>query len=143
MIKCLAHVCLLVSDLNVAEDFYCNKLGLKRAFEFRKPDGTRTGMYVHVGGRNFVELFQGVLSPRAEGQPYKHLCLEVDDFEGTVAELRSRGLSVDGVKVGGDKSWQAWIVDPDGNRIELHGYTPQSDQTPWLTKRPRGGAPKK
>jgi hypothetical protein len=31
-----------------------------------------------------------------------------------------------------DRSHQAWIVDPDGNRIELHGYTPESKQNGWL-----------
>ena len=34
--------------------------------------------------------------------------------------------------LGADHSWQAWLADPDGNRIELHQYTPESKQTPWL-----------
>ena len=34
--------------------------------------------------------------------------------------------------MGGDNSWQAWTCDPDGNRIELHQYTPESKQTPSL-----------
>jgi hypothetical protein len=32
------------------------------------------------------------------------------------------------VKMGSDHSWQAWLADPDGNRIELHAYTPESNQ---------------
>jgi hypothetical protein len=31
-----------------------------------------------------------------------------------------------------DHSWQAWITDPDGNKIELHDYTPESWQAPFL-----------
>jgi hypothetical protein len=32
------------------------------------------------------------------------------------------------VSLGSDQSWQAWLADPDGNRIELHAYTPESKQ---------------
>ncbi len=34
--------------------------------------------------------------------------------------------------MGSDHSWQAWLSDPDGNRVELHQYTPESWQTPAL-----------
>jgi predicted enzyme related to lactoylglutathione lyase len=54
----------------------------------------------------------------------------VEDFEGTVAALRKNGVEVTGAKPGMDHSWQAWIQDPDGNRIELHAYTPESWQFP-------------
>ena len=133
MITGLAHVCFTVRDLDVSRDFYCNKLGLRPAFDFVNDKGVRHGMYVHAGGRNFIELFQGTLSPRAEGQAYRHLCLEVDDLDATAGELRRHGVEVSNVKVGSDHSRQGWIADPDGNRIELHEYTPKSKQTPWVT----------
>ncbi|HAU36382.1 MAG TPA: lactoylglutathione lyase [Phycisphaerales bacterium] len=132
MIKGLAHVCFTVSDLAKSEAFYRDRLGLTTAFDFVRDDGTRFGVYLHVGGRCFLELFEGKLSARAEGQPYRHLCLEVDDIEGTVRELRVRGLEVSEPKLGSDQSWQAWISDPDGNRIELHHYTTASKQGPFL-----------
>jgi predicted enzyme related to lactoylglutathione lyase len=56
----------------------------------------------------------------------------VDDIEQTVRALRARGVEVSEVKMGGDQSWQAWLADPDGNRIELHQYTPESWQAPFL-----------
>ena len=31
-----------------------------------------------------------------------------------------------------DRSLQAWLADPDGNRIELHQYRPESKQSPSL-----------
>ncbi|MCL5270108.1 MAG: VOC family protein [bacterium] len=61
-----------------------------------------------------------------------HICLEVDDIQATAAALRERGVDVSEIKLGGDQSWQAWLADPDGNRIELHQYTPDSWQTPHL-----------
>ena len=133
MILGLAHVCFVVSDLNRALEFYGDKLGLKVAFEFRHATGERYGVYLKAGPRSFIEMFQGTLAPRAEKQSYGHLCLEVDDVANTVIELRAKGIECTDTKLGMDQSWQAWIADPDGNRIELHGYTPKSWQTPHLT----------
>lgn len=132
LIRGLAHVCFTVSDLQRSLDFYCGTLGLQPAFEFVRPTGERYGQYIHVGGRAFIELFEGGVAERAEGQPYRHVCLEVDDIEEAVRRLQERGVAVTDVKVGNDRSYQAWISDPDGNRIELHGYTPESKQAPYL-----------
>ena len=132
MIVGLAHVCFTVSNLDRALEFYSGKLGLRIAFEFRRDSGERYGVYLKTGARTFIELFQGTIAPRAEQQSYGHICLEVDDVAKTVAELRAKGLAVTDAKLEIDHAWQAWLADPDGNRIELHGYTPTSWQTPHL-----------
>ena len=132
MITGLAHTCFTVSDLDRAIAFYRDGLGLKEAFDFINENGKRFGVYLHVGGRNFIELFVGELGERVDKQSYKHMCLEVDDIETTVEALRARGVEVSPIKMGSDHSYQAWITDPDGNRIELHHYTPESKQTPHL-----------
>jgi len=132
MIKGLAHVCFHAADLAASEAFYCGKLGLRHAFDFLRDSGEKFGVYLHAGGRTFIELFAGKLAAPAEGQPYRHMCLEVDDINKTVAELRGRGVEVTDPKLGSDQSWQAWLADPDGNRIELHCYTDASKQGPSL-----------
>jgi catechol 2,3-dioxygenase-like lactoylglutathione lyase family enzyme len=81
-----------------------------------------------VGGRTFIELFQGDPQPTPGGVSYKHICLEVDDIQQTVAEMRERGVEVGDITLGSDQSYQAWITDPDGNRIELHQFTDESLQ---------------
>ena len=101
IISCLAHVCFTVSDLQASVDFYCGQLGMTKAFEFRRPDGTWHGQYIHAGGRNFIELFVGTLGEPAEGQSYRHICLEVEDIERTVSVLRERGVEVGGLGSGG------------------------------------------
>lgn len=132
MIQALAHICFVVRDLEAAEVFYRDGLGLRPAFDFINEAGERFGVYLHVGGRSFVELFQGQPAP-VEGQvSYQHFCLEVDDVEATVGELRARGMEVTDPQLGSDRSWQAWLQDPDGNRIELHQYTLESKQAPAL-----------
>ena len=132
MITALAHACFTVSDLERSIHFYRDGLGLTEAFDFTRPTGHRFGVYLYVGGRNFVELFEGQVAAPTEGQSYRHICLEVDDIEVTVQTLRGRGIEVSEPKLGGDQSYQAWITDPDGNRIELHQYTPESWQAPSL-----------
>jgi len=132
MIAGLAHVCFTVKDLNAAEAFYRGKLGFAHAFDFVRDDGERFGVYLHVGQRSFLELFEGTVAEPAPDQSFRHLCLEVDDIEAAAAELRSLGVEVTEVTLGSDNSYQAWLKDPDGNPIELHQYTPQSRQTASL-----------
>ncbi|MFP4580671.1 MAG: VOC family protein, partial [Candidatus Sumerlaeia bacterium] len=128
MITGIAHTCYKVIDLEKAIDFYENRLGLKHVFDFTREDGTRFGCYISVGGRNFIELFEGDHEAVNDRQAYKHICLEVDEIQKTVAELRENGVECSDPKLGTDNSWQAWIADPDGNKIELHAYTADSKQ---------------
>jgi lactoylglutathione lyase/glyoxylase I family protein len=128
MITGIAHVCFVVSDLEASIAFYSEKLGLAHAFDFRNEAGERTGVYLHVGGREFLELFQGHPHARDDAQSYKHICLEVDDLKKTLDTLRQRGVDATEMRLGGDNSWQAWLTDPDDNRIELHQYTDASRQ---------------
>ncbi len=132
MITALAHACHRVRDLDATIEFYVGKLGLKHAFDFVNDAGERFGVYLHVGGRSFLEFFTGDVSAPPEGGSYMHLCLEVDDLQATVAALREKGVEVTDPTLGSDQSWQSWLSDPDGNRIELHGYTPESRQAPFL-----------
>ena len=132
MIKGLAHVCFTVRDLDASIAFYQEKLGFTPAFDFINDRGERFGVYLHLSGRVFIELFHAEKVEPASGQLYQHICLEVDDIRATVAQLRNRGVDVGDIALGSDNSWQAWLEDPDGNKIELHDYTPESKQFPWL-----------
>jgi catechol 2,3-dioxygenase-like lactoylglutathione lyase family enzyme len=130
MITNLAHVCFVVRDLEASLAFYGDVLGLTKAFDFVNEDGVRYGAYLRLDGRNFIELFQG--DAPAGGGSYSHTCLEVDDIEATAAAIRAKGVEVTPVIMGMDGSWQAWFADPDGNRFELHQYTAESWQAPWV-----------
>lgn len=132
MITTVAHACYLVSDLEKSITFYRDGLGLTPAFDFIDKEGKRYGIYLKAGGRTFVELFAGKPEPRAEGQSFGHICLEVDDINTTVTDLKSRGVDVGEISLGMDNSYQAWFSDPDGNRFELMQYTPTSWQTPHV-----------
>ena len=132
MIRGLAHVCFTVSDLDRSTDFY-QALGFAHAFDFLDDNNRRFGVYLHAGGRSFLELFEGKPHPAADGQSFRHICLEVEDMDNAVAQLTAAGVEVTEPTLGSDQSIQAWLADPDGNRIELHQYTADSRQAPWLT----------
>jgi len=128
MIKGLAHICFTVSNLEESIAFYKDKLGLSPAFDFINDNNERFGIYLHIGERNFIELFKGNSDKSDQKGSYKHFCLEVDDINAIADDLKKKGVDVTEVKMGSDHGWQAWLSDPDGNRIELHQYTPESKQ---------------
>ena len=132
MIKNIAHICYAVENLQLMEDFYTKTLGLSNAFDFVNKDGHRFGCYIKVGGRTFIEMFEGKNPEEKTNASYRHLCLEVDDVAKTVDEIRARGGKISDPELGYDQSWQAWITDPEGNAIEIHGYTEKSWQAPHL-----------
>lgn len=133
MLRTLAHACYIVRDLEATEKFYCDGLGMTNAFDFLNDDGSRRGFYLSVGDRTFLEFFKGDPKP-VTGGSYRHISLEVDDLDAMLARLSGAGIETTEKKLGKDQSWQAWITDPDGNPIELHCYTANSEQTKALAR---------
>jgi lactoylglutathione lyase/glyoxylase I family protein len=126
MICRLAHVCLHVSNLQASLDFYEGVLELPRKFQFRKGEQLY-GAYLEVGPRNYIELFERPgLAPQNTG--IVHFCLETPDIDEAIRTLEQKSVEHTEKKLGADNSWQIWVTDPDGNRIELHQYTDESSQ---------------
>jgi catechol 2,3-dioxygenase-like lactoylglutathione lyase family enzyme len=127
MIKRLAHINIGSYDLKASEDFYCNILGLEKIFEFIK-DGELFGFYAGTGNTTFVEVFLQDEVRESSSSLLHHLCLEVEDLEAAILEIRAKGWEISDKIMGGDNSWQAWISDPSGVQIELMQYTNESSQ---------------
>ena len=125
--KQLAHVCIFAKDLEVTRRFYAEVLGMEVVFNFLR-DGEAFGYYLGAGGRSHVEVF---LRPEAEYgdlNQINHFCLEVQSMDEAVAHIRRQGVEVIDKKFGCDDTWQAWVRDPNGVRIELFEYTRESAQ---------------
>lgn len=126
MFKRIAHVCLLVNDLQRSLDFYA-KLGFTTKFRFTKR-GVPFGAYLQIAEDSFVEVFeQGSPAPAANTK-ISHFCLEADDLDAVSEELRLRGVPFTNRKLGCDNTHQLWLEDPDGNQFEVHQYTSESAQ---------------
>ena len=127
MIKQLAHINIGSYDLAASEHFYCDILGMEKTFEFIK-EGELYGFYAGAGSTTFVEVFIEENEIKDVPTIMRHLCLEVEDLEATIADIRAKGWQISDKNFGGDNSWQAWISDPSGVQIELMQYTKESSQ---------------
>ena len=126
-VKQLAHICLSTTDLSATERFFAQALGVHRLFAFHRA-GDEFGFYLNVGGRTHVEVFRRDHAEHRDDNAINHLCLEVDDLEACIAQIRTAGYQVSDRKLGVDGTWQAWTQDPGGARIELFEYTAESAQ---------------
>ncbi|RDW21350.1 VOC family protein [Oceanobacillus arenosus] len=125
MIKGINHKGFHVVDMERSLDFYCNKLGFKKAFELNQPSGEPWIVYVKVADGCFIELFYG----GAEGvrDRAEHICFEVDDIQETADQLKKSGVPLEvEISQGMALNYQFWVLDPDGNWIEFMEMNPES-----------------
>lgn len=126
MFKRIAHVCLNVKNLQRSLEFY-TRLGFEPVFRFTR-EGRLFGVYLKLAEASFVELFEDPAMQAPVNTGLLHFCLETEDLDALVTELRSRGVEHTEKKLGCDSTWQIWLKDPDGNAFEVHQYTPKSMQ---------------
>ena len=82
-------------------------------------------------GQTWEFFWGGTCSRPNTWQSYgvTHICLQCDDVAAMVKTLRSNGwIILIEPKTGADGNIQAWVVDPDGVRIELMQVHPDSPQ---------------
>ena len=127
MLKQLAHVCIMSTDLAATERFYCDLFGLQKSFNFYK-DGELYGYYLGLENKTFIEVFINTEAAAGTHPLINHLCLEVTDMDAVIEHVRANGYEITNKKKGCDNTWQAWINDPSGVRIELFEYTTESAQ---------------
>lgn len=119
----LAHVAIKVTDLDRSLDFYINKLGFPEMLRLHKDDGSTWLVYLRITDDQYLEVFPGAENDRAPGwdaNGMNHMCLAVEDIDAVVERIGAAGISLLlPLKLAVDGNRQAWIEDPDGNRIEL------------------------
>ena len=119
----LAHVAIKVTDLDRSLDFYINKLGFPEMLRLHKDDGSTWLVYLRITDEQYLEVFPGAENDRAPGwdaNGMNHMCLAVEDIDAVVKRIEAAGISLLlPLKLAVDGNRQAWIEDPDGNRIEL------------------------
>ena len=134
--KGLDHVAIVVENLERAVEFYRTSLGLELAeIEHVPEQQVRTAIFGHGMGR--VELIcpttedSGVaryLKKRGEG--LHHICLEVEDLEATLADLKAKGCPlVDEVPKSGAGGAKVAFIHPKGT----HGVLTELRQGPRKT----------
>jgi lactoylglutathione lyase len=127
----LAHAAIRVADLDRSLAFYA-RIGIPEMFRVHRDNGDLWLIYLRVTDSQYIEVFPNATGetahdPMANG--LNHFCLEVADLAATVRELEALGIPLSSpFKEGIDFNLQAWIKDPDGNRIELMQMSPKNLQ---------------
>ena len=108
----LHHVSINVDDVDAALEFYVGVLGL--AVRSDRPQFSFGGAWLDAGGQQ-VHLIEG-RPPQELGQ---HFALAFGDLSGIISRLGDHGFKASEPVVSGT-SLQAFVIDPSGNRVELH-----------------------
>lgn len=109
------RIALPVSDADAAEDFYGNKLGLKKVLRY--------GEVVFFDCAGIWLMLEGTVKA---SRPSTGIChyFRVDDIEATAATLKARGVQFDTdphiISRAADHAlWMAFFRDPDGHLLAL------------------------
>ncbi|MEP7241542.1 MAG: VOC family protein [Devosia sp.] len=138
-INSVSHIAIKVSEIERSLAFYRDGLEFPEMFRLQK-EGKLWIVYLSVTETQFVELFPDAvgINPPWGTNALDHFCLEVDDLHAVVARIHAKGIELyrweetgpgkdprmvsDGlnsITKGADGNLQAWLRDPDGNRLEL------------------------
>lgn len=127
----IAYPTLPVSDLARARAFYEEKLGLDPVEDADVPDG----VFYRLGGQ-FLFLYE-TQAKRGENTA---LSLVVEDLDGEMGELRSKGVVFEDYDMPGLKTENgvaeidgmrgAWFKDSEGNILNIS--QPNEEQWRWL-----------
>jgi lactoylglutathione lyase len=140
----VGHVAIKVTDLDRSLDYYINKLGFPEMLRLTKDDGSVWLVYLRITDDQYLEVFPGAENDRAPGwnaNGMNHMCLTVDNIDEVLERIAAAGLSLLlPLKTAIDGNRQAWLEDPDGNRIELMEMAPDSLQYAAIKRLRKEGA---
>ena len=121
------HVAIKVTDLDRSLDFYRDRLGFPEMLRLKNDDGSTWLVYLRITDDHYLEIFPGAENDRAPGwnaNGVNHLCFTIEDLDATTGRIKAAGIALTSeIKQGLESNRQAWIEDPDGNRIELMEMT--------------------
>jgi methylmalonyl-CoA/ethylmalonyl-CoA epimerase len=97
-IKRIEHVAIAVKSIQAMRDILENKLGIEMEYEEHLPERS-TSLAMFPIGETYLELLQsdkpGTGTSRwiaEHGEGLFHICLEVEDIDGAMTELRGKGV---------------------------------------------------
>lgn len=125
MIK-LDHVAVYVHDLEAMKDFYVTYFGASANEGYHNPKtGLRT-YFLSFGGEARVEIMQRPghdVAPDPQRTGWIHSAFTVgkrEDVDALAARLAAHGFAItNGPRVTGDGYYEAVVIGPEGNDIEI------------------------
>ena len=119
----LNHVGIYVKDFDESMRFYTQTMGFREAFTIKNPEGKPVLAYLQITQDTFLEL-----APATAERPVglSHIGLWPENLNAIVAALRQRGVQVNDPRTGSTKTSITNVTDPDGVRLELVDFLPDS-----------------
>ena len=122
----LEHVALWVQDLERMREFYVTKLGGRSGARYHNPRTGLTSYFITFGEGCRIELMHAasVQPKHAESTAgYAHVAFALGGrqaVDAVVAALKEQGVAIEsGPRTTGDGYYEAVILDPEGNQVEL------------------------
>ncbi len=121
----LNHVGVAVADMDESLAFYTETMGYEEAFRVTNDAGEPGLVYLRVSENTFVELTRA-----NDNTPpgLSHFGVQVEGMDAVRAMYEERGASPTEARRGRTNSILSNIFDPQGVRIELSEYPPDSLQ---------------
>lgn len=119
------HIAIIATDYERSKDFYVRVLGFEFLEEFYRAERESWMGKLALAGEYVVELFSFPTPAVRPGWPeatgLRHLAFEVDDVEGTLAELDAEGVPHEELRTDPNTGKRmAFFFDPDGLPLELY-----------------------
>ena len=124
-IKGIHHVAILTDDYEKSKRFYIDVLGFAAVAETYREERQSYKLDLAINGQYQVELFsfpdykERASFPEQKG--LRHLAFAVDDIESAVAELKEKGVDLQGIRIDEltNKKF-CFFYDPNGQPLELY-----------------------
>lgn len=113
------HTAIAAKDTDGLAAWYCETFGFTVAYKNAKEPPT----YFVKLGDSLIELIPASDSARQDRENadpgLSHLAISVDDFDGAVADLEAKGVTVGNVREASGGVKVGFLEDPEGNLLQV------------------------
>jgi glyoxylase I family protein len=124
-LKSVHHIAIIVSDIEIAREFYVDKLGFEVIRENFRKERDDWKLDLRVDEHTELEIFAEKNPPKRVNRPeacgLRHLAFRVESVDETVKGLAEMGIKCEPIRTDsctGEK--MTFFFDPDGLPLEIH-----------------------
>lgn len=118
------HIAIIASDIEKSMAFYVDVLGFTVIRKVYREERDSWKVDLALNNDYLIELFSFPDAPKRlsypEAQGLRHLAFTVDDIEASIAELQSKGIKTESIRIDPFTGYPCvFFSDPDGLPLEL------------------------